>query len=69
MTTEQQAAYIQAQATAALIEALGMMSTNLHHALNLNDGLPRKEQDFLDLINRYGIHHNTVIGYFTESER
>jgi hypothetical protein len=63
MTPEQQAAYIQAQANAALIEAMGMMSENLQR-LQRNESIAYPETAFQDVILRAGIHHNGVIGFY-----
>ncbi len=63
MTPEQQAAYIQTQASAALIEAMGMMSENLQR-IQRNESIAYPEGSFQDVILRYGIHHNGVIGFY-----
>ena len=64
MNEMQQAAYIMAQAACAQIEALGMTATNDHL---LATGLSPKysETDFNALLEKYGIHHNTVIAFFS----
>jgi hypothetical protein len=63
MNKEQQAAYITAQAAYALIEAMGMQADNGNRQATGLPG-PWTKKDFDGLIERYGIHHNAVIGYF-----
>ena len=64
MDREQRLAYINAMIVSANIEALGMAAAN-GHCLMFNEELPYKRQDFLDLITKYGIHHNQVIDYLS----
>lgn len=65
ITPEQQAAYIFAQSVSALIEAIGMLSSNLYR---IKSGLfplfPRDE--FNALIAKYGIGHNAVLGFYQQ---
>ena len=63
MSEEQQAAYIMAQAAGALIEALGMMSENLQR-LHSRNSITYTEGVFNELIDRYGISHNSVLTFF-----
>lgn len=63
MTTEQQAAYVMAQAAACLTEALGMVAAN-QQAVVEPGLLPFDKAAFDDLVGKYGIHHNAVIGLF-----
>ena len=63
MSEEQQAAYIMAQAAAALIEALGMMSQNLYHAQK-GESIAYPGRAFDNVIERYGIDHNSVLAFF-----
>jgi hypothetical protein len=63
MDPAQQAAYIQSQSAAALIEALGMMSENIQRQV-LGQSMAYDHGAFLDVILRYGIHHNGVISFF-----
>ena len=63
MTPEQQAAYVFAQSVSALIEALGMIGENLDRARR-NESPAWRNEEFNGLINKYGIHHNAVIGLF-----
>ena len=65
MTPEQKAAYVQAQAASALIEAMGMQAENKRReqqGLSMAYG----EEQFDALINKYGIHHNATVGFFLE---
>jgi hypothetical protein len=57
------AAYIMAQAACAQVEAMGMQAAN---SLDIQNGVPPRydEEHFKDLLVRYGIHHNAVIGSF-----
>ena len=63
MSEEQQAAYIMAQAAAALIEALGMMSENLQR-VHRGESLAYTGMAFDNVIERYGIDHNSVLAFF-----
>ncbi len=63
MTDEQKAAYIQAQAVAALIEAMGMAAENMQRS-HQGASIAYDEKAFLEIIEKYGIHHNAVIGLF-----
>jgi len=60
MTPEQQAAYVNAQATCAMIEAMGMVALNEQRKV-LGHSMAYDDQAFSDLINKYGIHHNAVL--------
>jgi len=68
MTVEQSAAYVQAQASAALIEAMGMHATNQQRAVE-GASPAYTDVDFNALIERYGIHHNAVCGLFETTNR
>jgi nitrous oxidase accessory protein NosD len=63
MTNEQKAAYVQAQAAAALIEAMGMAAENMQRS-HQGASIAYDEKAFLAIIEKYGIHHNSVIGLF-----
>lgn len=65
MSEEQKAAYIIAQSSAALIEALGMVAENAFRQSNGNS-IMYGEASFNAVINKYGIHHNSVLGLFHE---
>lgn len=71
MTPEQQAAYVIAQAACVTADVAAMQAenaavteANADTSMIRRMSLPWKGQDFRDLINVYGIHHNAVIGFF-----
>lgn len=76
MIPEQQAAYVFAQSVSALIEALGMLSANMArimpHELRsvpCSGGLPIpyfRPEKFSELIDKYGIGHNDVLGFYQQ---
>lgn len=63
MTPEQAASYINAQAVAAHIEALGMQAENAQRVTE-NKALAYGEEAFASLIDRYGLSHNSIINFF-----
>lgn len=63
MTDEQKAAYVQAQAAAALIEAMGMAVENMQR-VHRNGFMAYDEKAFQEVIMRYGLHHNAVMSLF-----
>jgi hypothetical protein len=65
MTPEQKAAYVMAQAAAALIEAMGMMASNM---VRQQRGAPPQHWDdeFRNLVDKYGLRHNQVLSLFAE---
>ena len=66
MTPSQAAAYVNANATSAYIEALGMAATNGNALMMNKTPLPFSRQDFLDLINQYGIHHSAIMSLYRD---
>jgi len=56
MTDEQKAAYVQANAAAALIEAMGMVVANAQGKY--------REEHFQEVIVKYGIYHNALMSLF-----
>lgn len=62
MSPEQKAAYVNSQVACAMIEALGMQAQNLA-ALHQGGGVKYLKDDFDELLNKYGIHHNAVHDY------
>jgi hypothetical protein len=60
MTPEQQAAYINSQAACALIEMAGMQAANAANLLSP----PYSQDDFNQILIKYGIFHNAVVGWF-----
>jgi len=65
MTPEQQAAYVFAQSVSALIEAMGMISDNMDRARK-GESQAWDNEEFNNLIVKYGIHHNAVIGLYQQ---
>jgi hypothetical protein len=63
MTEEQKAAYVNAQTACALIEMEGMKALNLERDRR-GHSLAYTEEDFLKVIEKYGIHHNAVMKAF-----
>lgn len=63
MTPEQQAAYVMAQAAALNAEVAGMQAENWMREMQ-GHTIAYGEDAFQDAINRYGVHHNAVIGFF-----
>ena len=61
MNENENAAYVMSQAACALIEAMGMHAENMQRQ-QLGQSMAYSDEAFLKLINRYGIHHNAVIG-------
>ena len=61
MTNEQKAAYIQSQAACALIEAMGMQALNMQRERQ-GYSMAYDDEAFFKLIEKYGIHHNAVLG-------
>lgn len=62
MTSEQKAAYVNAQMACALIEMEGMKAANAQHP----EAQPHAKEDFDKVILKYGIHHNGVVTVFNE---
>jgi len=63
MTSEQQAAYIMAQAAALNAEVAGMQAENAFREMQ-GHTIAYGEDAFQAAINRYGVHHNAVVGFF-----
>lgn len=64
MTDEQKAAYIQSQSACALIEMHAMAAENSERE---QQGLAQAYdgEAFMEVIERYGIHHNAVMETFS----
>ena len=67
MNREEAAAYVFAQAVCALAEIQGMKALNdyrkiLGHQIAYDDG------PFVEVIEKYGIHHNAVINLYQAAE-
>lgn len=63
MDEMQQSAYIISQAACAIIEAMGMLAKNQQRVM-AGKGPIYDDTAFDELANKYGIHHNNVIGLF-----
>lgn len=64
MNEQERAAFIQSQSVCALIEALGMVALNMQRQATGNS-MAYSDTDFDNLIIKYGIGHNVVIGFLT----
>ena len=65
MTSEENIAYINAMVACALIEAKGMEAEN-QHRMNCGNSIAYGMEAFEGLIEKYGIHHNAVVGSIQE---
>lgn len=63
MTTEQQAAFVMAQAACAMAEIAGMQAEN-QSRIQRGESLAYVENDFAAVIGRNGIGHNDVLTMF-----
>lgn len=63
MTPEQKAAYVQAQTMAAYAEIEGMKAVNIERQ-DHGHSLAYSEGAFLEVIEKYGLHHNTLMTLF-----
>lgn len=62
MNKEEKAAFINSQSVCAMIEAMGMQAENKQREV-LGNSMAYSDEDFFNLINRYGISHNDVVGF------
>lgn len=62
MDKEEKIVYIRSQITCAEIEMEAMKVANIQSRLDCKP-LAYEEKDFNSLSEKYGIHHNAVIGY------
>ena len=60
MTPEQKAAYVFAQSVCAMAEIEGMKALNTERE-SKGYALAYDEAAFLEILNKYGIHHNAVL--------
>lgn len=60
MSEMRNAAYVQAMASCAVVEALGMLAENMARGQR-GESPAYGEEQFQCLIERYGIHHNAVV--------
>ena len=65
MKAEDERVYIQSQIACAMIEMEAMKAENSQH----QDNQPYNGKAFLDLIDKYGIYHNAVVGSLTNQYR
>lgn len=65
MGNEQTVAYVQAQAAAALIEMESMKAANWMREMQ-GKTIAYGEQEFLALIDKYGLGHNAVLTLFQD---
>ena len=63
MNENQQAAFIVSQSASALIEAMGMVAEN-EQRKHRGESIAYPEAAFTALIDRYGIGHNAVLGFY-----
>ncbi len=61
-TPETRAAYVQSQATAAMIEALGMQAENAQR-IHRGEAMAYDEAAFDAVINKYGLDHNSIVSF------
>ena len=66
MDKAQQAAYVNAMTTAAYIEALSMTAANVEREQR-GHAPAYDEEAFLNLITKYGIHHNQILEMFHDT--
>ena len=66
MTPEQQAAFINAQTAAALAEIAGMQAENSFRMMT-DETISYDYEAFAAVIDRYGISHNAVCNFFTDT--
>jgi len=65
MTDEQKAAYVMAQSVAAMAEIEAMKAFNYERAAHgYSPGYG--EEAFLDVIEKYGLHHNVLLEFFSQ---
>jgi len=65
MDKDQRIAYINAMVVCAQIEAMGMQAENKYRE-ECGKQIAYDEKSFMDVINKYGIHHNAVIEYLRD---
>lgn len=67
MTKFQTSAYVMSQSIAANIEAMGMVAENTYR-INRDETVAYIEEDFIKLIDKYGLGCNTVMILFQHCE-
>lgn len=63
MTEEQRAAYVISQSVCCMVEAMGMVSMNMQGS-HRGEAIAYIDEHFTALIDKWGIHHNGVMGVF-----
>jgi hypothetical protein len=58
-------AYLNSQITCAMIEAMGMQAENKQREI-LGQSPAYVENSFMQLLDKYGLHHNSVITFLQE---
>jgi hypothetical protein len=59
---------LQCRCTAAMIEALGMLSENMIRQ-SRGESMAYNDEAFFSLIDKHGVHHNAVYGLINQNER
>lgn len=67
MTTEQQAAFVIAQAACASAQIAAMQAAN-QHRLSLGHSIAYDEEAFLAVVDKYHLGHNAVIDFFRSGQ-
>jgi hypothetical protein len=72
MNQQEAIAYFQAQTVAANYELQGMIAANVEYRMNFTGprqeySAPFSKKDFDEVPNKYGLHHNAVMGLFQQS--
>lgn len=66
MTPEQAAAFVNAQAVAAVAEVQGMVAEN-QHRMACGNSIAYGEEAFAEIEGKYGLGHNTVCRLFADA--
>ena len=65
MTPEERAAYVMAMVACAMAEIAGMQAENQYRK-HRGEVVAYREDAFAAVADKYGIHHNAVLGVFRE---
>jgi hypothetical protein len=65
MTDDERVAYLRAQTAAALIEMEAMKAANWMREMQ-GHTIAYGEDEFLALLDKYDLHHNSVISFFRD---
>ena len=63
MNEEQRIVYMNGQIACAQIEAMGMAAENAYW-ISIGQSPAYRMEDFENVINKYGIHHNSMLDFF-----